>query len=358
MAAFFSLAGGGRGGATANGQDHRESATNRPHGEINPESWFIYRNDDVQEIPAPAAYSKGFELWQDQPQHHHVRHHLNHNPLQDLYSSAIVGLGVGPSRSIGDAGGGIDDNQSRSAAFVAMMRCGSVGGGGGISCQDCGNQAKKDCSHMRCRTCCKSRGFPCQTHVKSTWVPAAKRRERQQQQPRHYHSDNQQSLQLDSGGRDGSSSRELLSTPKRRQREDDDPAATAAGLELGNFPGKVSTTAVFQCVRMRSVDDDDQYAYQASVTIGGHLFKGILYDEGPEEAQYHMTPAGEASSGCGSAGGGLQPHHQNHSSLLLSTVVGAASSRAATDPEHQHGGSGYVDPFMAAGTFFPPPARA
>lgn len=34
---------------------------------------------------------------------------------------------------------------------------------------------------MRCRTCCKSRGFDCQTHVKSTWVPAAKRRERQAQ---------------------------------------------------------------------------------------------------------------------------------------------------------------------------------
>ncbi|CAH9088389.1 unnamed protein product [Cuscuta epithymum] len=333
MAGFFSLAGGGTGGATANGQDHRESATNRPHGEINPESWFIYRNDDdVQQMPAAAAYSnnKGFEIWQDQPQQHHVRHHLNSYPLvQDLYSS---------------------ENQSRSAAFVAMMRC------GGISCQDCGNQAKKDCSHMRCRTCCKSRGFPCHTHVKSTWVPAAKRRERHQ---RHHHSDNnQQSLRLD---------RELPSTPKRRHTEGDDPAATTAGLELGNFPGKVSTTAAFQCVRMRSVDDggDDQYAYQASVTIGGHLFKGILYDEGPEEAQYHLTPAGEASSGCGSAGGGLQPHHQqNHSSLLLSTA-GAASSRAATDPDHHHGGSGYVDPsstypdpFMAAGTFFPPPARS
>jgi LRP1 type putative zinc finger protein len=53
--------------------------------------------------------------------------------------------------------------------------------GGGMNCQDCGNQAKKDCTHLRCRTCCKSRGFHCQTHVKSTWVPASKRRERQQQ---------------------------------------------------------------------------------------------------------------------------------------------------------------------------------
>lgn len=47
-------------------------------------------------------------------------------------------------------------------------------------CQDCGNQAKKDCEHSRCRTCCKSRGFQCSTHVKSTWVPVAQRR------PRHH----------------------------------------------------------------------------------------------------------------------------------------------------------------------------
>ena len=55
------------------------------------------------------------------------------------------------------------------------------GGGGSSSssvatCQDCGNQAKKDCSHRRCGTCCKSRGFDCSTHVKSIWVPAARLR--------------------------------------------------------------------------------------------------------------------------------------------------------------------------------------
>lgn len=50
-----------------------------------------------------------------------------------------------------------------------------------ISCQDCGNQAKKGCTHGRCRTCCKSHGLHCPTHVRSTWIPIAKRRERQQQ---------------------------------------------------------------------------------------------------------------------------------------------------------------------------------
>ncbi|KAJ0243371.1 hypothetical protein HA466_0194310 [Hirschfeldia incana] len=50
---------------------------------------------------------------------------------------------------------------------------------GTATCQDCGNQAKKECKQRRCRTCCKSRGFECSTHVKSTWVSAARRRERQ-----------------------------------------------------------------------------------------------------------------------------------------------------------------------------------
>ncbi|XP_019177203.1 PREDICTED: protein SHI RELATED SEQUENCE 1-like [Ipomoea nil] len=354
MAGFFSLGGGGgRGGATTNTQDHHRESSSQPN-EINPESWFLYRND--QEM-APAGY-KGFELWQDQPAAaHQIRHHQI-NPLQDLYSSA-VGLGVGPSRTA--AAAGIDEH-SRSAAFVTMMRSGVGSTGGGISCQDCGNQAKKDCSHMRCRTCCKSRGFQCQTHVKSTWVPAAKRRERQSQlaalqQHQENANNNQQSLQLRS-----SSSREL--TPKRHR---EDPSANnsslarlpttgtpPAGLEVGNFPAKVSLTAAFQCVRMRSVDDgDDQYAYQAAVNIGGHVFKGILYDEGPE-SQY--LTAGESSSGGGSA---AAEHN-----LLPST---AATSTAAAAPASDHQGSGYVDPssiypaplstFMA-GTFFPPPARS
>ncbi|CAF2142709.1 unnamed protein product [Brassica napus] len=50
-----------------------------------------------------------------------------------------------------------------------------------MNCQYCGNQAKKDFPHMRCRTCRKSQGFDYQTHVKSTWDCAAKRRERQAQ---------------------------------------------------------------------------------------------------------------------------------------------------------------------------------
>lgn len=64
---------------------------------------------------------------------------------------------------------------------VKMMR---EGGdlGGSKRCQDCGNQAKKNCLYMRCRSCCKKRGFQCQTHINSTWIPAYRRRQQYHQQ--------------------------------------------------------------------------------------------------------------------------------------------------------------------------------
>lgn len=49
-----------------------------------------------------------------------------------------------------------------------------------------------------------------------------------------------------------------------------------------NFPPEVSSPATFRCVRVSSVDDgEDEYAYKTAVSIGGHVFKGILYDQGP-----------------------------------------------------------------------------
>lgn len=40
----------------------------------------------------------------------------------------------------------------------------------------------------------------------------------------------------------------------------------------------------------------DQYAYQTSVSIGGHVFTGILYDQGPELEGARNYVAGESSS--------------------------------------------------------------
>lgn len=165
MASFFTLGGGDGGGRGANNQQRQGSNNN--NNIIIPESLFLYsrnnNNNNNHQPDQEDVHNKGFELWQ--PQDHGESYHRNQ--LQDLYPS---GLNL------------VSDN-SRSADFF-MLRSGassSSTSGGSISCQDCGNQAKKDCSHMRCRTCCKSRGFHCQTHVKSTWVPAAKRRERLQQ---------------------------------------------------------------------------------------------------------------------------------------------------------------------------------
>ncbi|KAL2520512.1 Protein SHI RELATED SEQUENCE 1 [Forsythia ovata] len=231
MAGFFSLdcggggGGGGRGGTNSN-QEQESSSHNNPPSEINPESWFLFRNEDIP--------YKSFELWQQpnqQENQHFLQRQPNPNPLQDLYASA-GGLAVGPSR----AGFEISNDSPRSGFL--MMR--SSSGGGGISCQDCGNQAKKDCSYMRCRTCCKSRGFQCQTHVKSTWVPAAKRRERQQQLAALQDQPQQQEQ----------TQRDIA----KRQRENPNASSSlvctkiptnTSGLELGNFPSEVNSEAVF-----------------------------------------------------------------------------------------------------------------
>lgn len=124
----------------------REGQSSKQDEEKEENNLFLYRSNEE-------IYNKGFEIW---PQYCHQQQNMS------SYS-----FGVGPSRR------SFSDESSRSG-FTVMRQ-------GGMNCQDCGNQAKKDCVHLRCRTCCKSRGFDCQTHVRSTWVPAAKRRERQQQ---------------------------------------------------------------------------------------------------------------------------------------------------------------------------------
>lgn len=356
MAGFFSLGGGG----SSNSQEDHQQQQNNPPIEIPPENWFWYKNEDT----------KGFELWQQQQQQQffHQRQQVDQQQqqllqLQDLYSSA-AGLGVGPSTTG-------HDSPSRSAFMMMMRSSGSSSGGGGggggsagpgMSCQDCGNQAKKDCLHMRCRTCCKSRGFDCQTHVRSTWVPASKRRERQQQLVALQ----QQQQQL-----------QLREENPKRQRENPTSSASlacthlptnASGLELGNFPAEVSSEAVFRCVRVSSFEDgDDQYAYQTAVNIGGHVFKGILYDHGSHtqtetETAYNLAAAGESSSG------GVQP---------LNLITSGPGPSAGTISANPGGGrvtanassssstAAFLDPsslyatplntFMAGTQFFPNP---
>jgi LRP1 type putative zinc finger protein len=151
--AGFSLRGGG-GGEGGRGGDHS----------IGADSMFLYARG-AADTAGSGGGGIGFQLWHPHQQAAAAPH------TSQFFSSGGVATGVVLGFSSHDGGGGI----------------GGAGGGGtgegraGTSCQDCGNNAKKDCVNMRCRTCCRSRGFSCPTHVKSTWVPAAKRRERQQQ---------------------------------------------------------------------------------------------------------------------------------------------------------------------------------
>ncbi|KAL8543043.1 hypothetical protein ACS0TY_003789 [Phlomoides rotata] len=194
------------------------------------------------------------------------------------------------------------------------MRREEIGGGGGgmnssssssnSRCQDCGNQAKKDCEHSRCRTCCKSRGFQCSTHVKSTWVPVAQRR------PRHHVMQHHQiSPTLDHHH-----------PPNPKRYRDNQPATL--GLVEGDLPGEVCCPAMFRCVRVSSMDNVvDEYAYQTSVSIGGHVFTGILYDQGPHEPEGTGNYVTGGSSSAGGIGFLQQPAPANFVNSTSTTAT-------------------------------------
>ena len=159
--AGFSLRGGGGGGGRGG-----DRAGDHP---IGADSLFLYARGAAAAAADTAASGGGgggigFQLW-------HPHQQAAAAPHTSQFFSSGVATGVVLGFSSHDGSGGIGGPGGGGAG----------GGRAGTSCQDCGNNAKKDCAHMRCRTCCRSRGFSCPTHVKSTWVPAAKRRERQQQ---------------------------------------------------------------------------------------------------------------------------------------------------------------------------------
>ncbi|XVF01043.1 hypothetical protein REPUB_Repub04eG0053600 [Reevesia pubescens] len=194
---------------------------------------------------------------------------------------------------------------------------------GGTRCQDCGNQSKKDCGYMRCRTCCRSKGFECQTHIKSTWVPAYRRRQRHPQ----ISSVPQQHLPLHN--------------PKRLREN------PSSGFEVGNFPAEVTSPATFRCVRVSSIEDAaDQYAYRTAVNIGGHMFKGILYDQGPDQGHHSL---GECSSR------ETQPHQPNQinvAALTMATTTTSTSTSVAAETLLPFAYASPFNAFMSAGTQF------
>lgn len=124
------------------------------------------------------------------------------------------------------------------------------------------------------------------------------------------------------------------------------------GLEVGqHFPLEVNSPAVFRCVRVTGVDDaDEEFAYQTSVHIAGHVFKGILYDHGPEEghsggvARYSAAGGGESSGAA---------HHQQQFSLMSATAATTTGNPSTLiDPSLF---PAPLNAFMAGTQFFPPP---
>lgn len=114
----------------------------------------------------------------------------------------------------------------------------------------------------------------------------------------------------------------------------------------------MSSEAVFRCVRVSGAvnEGEDQLAYQTAVNISGHVFKGILYDQGTE-GQY---VAGETSSGGGgsvsaSAGGG----HQQQRNLISNTTSGAGFMEGAAGSSHLY--LAPMNSFLTGTQFFPPP---
>ncbi|GMH10325.1 hypothetical protein Nepgr_012166 [Nepenthes gracilis] len=263
------------------------------------------------------------QLWQGQQQHQQVNHwtkgiNFEQNSV-NLLASSGGGKGVGVAPGGGGAGGSCS---------------------GATTCQDCGNQAKKDCVHRRCRTCCRSRGFDCRTHVKSTWVPAVRRRERQMMAA---------AAGTATVGCDTAAYGSTSAAKKPRLIDSQNNTATTShastcntprSFETGSchhgasfngpLPGEVRSPAVFKCVRVTAVDDgEDEYAYQAVVKIGGHVFKGFLYDYGLESGDRDGFPAISELHLAGAAGGSGGGEKN-----------GASSSSPLLDPPDVYGASG------------------
>nr|XP_043626016.1 protein SHI RELATED SEQUENCE 1-like [Erigeron canadensis] len=148
-----------------------------------------------------------------------------------------------------------------------------------MRCLECGNKAKKDCLYYRCRSCCRGREFECQTHVKSTWVPIS---------TRQVVRNSVAAMAAASSAAAGPSHHD------RHQQEEQQLLDPQSSFGFGGqFPTEVSSEATFTCVRVTtSLEENasvEEYAYETSINIRGHVFKGILYDQGPNQPMVNSS---------------------------------------------------------------------
>jgi LRP1 type putative zinc finger protein len=100
------------------------------------------------------------------------------------------------------------------------------------------------------------------------------------------------------------------------------------------FPREVSSEAVFRCVRLGPVDEDDvEVAYQTTVSIAGHLFKGILHDVGPDP----------------SVGGGMMIRHAAEGSSP--STAAAAGERGSASAAPVSSSAVLMDPYPTPGPY-------
>lgn len=88
-------------------------------------------------------------------------------------------------------------------------------------------------------------------------------------------------------------------------------------------------------------DGEDEYAYQAMVKIGGHVFKGFLYDQGVEtrEAFPNLSELHLGGGGSGGGGGGGRNGASSSSPIIDPSDVYGASTGGLLG-----GGSSYGNP--------------
>ncbi|GFQ05581.1 protein shi related sequence 1 [Phtheirospermum japonicum] len=351
MAGFFSLSGGlgvgggGRGTAAAESSSH-----NNPSSEINPESWFLYRNEEIQykgfrALAATAAAAAG-ELpparrrGEPQPAPGSLR--LSRRARRGPQPRQWLPHLRRPPPPVAEVELPDDEEQRRRRRRDQLPGLREPGEEGLLAHEVPNLLQEPRVSMPDAR----------EEHV----GPRGKRRERQQQLATIQQQQQQQQPPPDQNQRRATTERES----GKRQRENPTGASNSlvctriptstSGLELGHFPSEVSSEAVFRCVRVSAIEDaEDQFAYQTAVNICGHVFKGILYDQGTE-SQY--MAAGETSSGGGSVSAGGAAAQQ----LNLITGGSAATTSSAAAPFLDT--SLYPAPinsFIAGTQFFPPP---
>ncbi|KAI4386220.1 hypothetical protein MLD38_004171 [Melastoma candidum] len=306
--------------------------------------------------------SGGIQLWQNP--HHLLQqrqapsqlplapHNFPHGYLKK--SSAVTSTALlDANEHLGSAGlvrmGGSGE------AVPEVVTTASGSSGGTVSCQDCGNQAKKDCCYRRCRTCCKSRGFDCATHVKSTWVPATRRRERQLMAATAPVGGGGTTVGS-SGSTSGAKKPRLIpsqtTTTSHTSTSNTTPPRsfdTSSSRQDTSFreklPGQIRVPAVFKCVKVTAVEDgEDEYAYQAVAKIGGHVFKGFLYDQG-SEGREGLPNLSELHLGGGSSSDSRR--NNNGGSTSSPNMLDTADAYAAASGGELlgiGGGSGYGNP--------------